>query len=119
MNIYIIYKISSNLNNFAFALEDCLFGAVKLTKNSDINKYKYSVYDITLNLRGSFLFLDGIFAQNVVIFGDDISSSVHANNNTKNILVIGEGLTQGLNDTALTAEKINQLILLYHNGVNS
>ena len=41
-----------------------------------------------------------------------MSSSVHANNKTKDILVLGEGLTQGLNDTTLTAEKNIQLILL-------
>ena len=27
-------------------LENCLFGAVSLTKNADIDKYKYSGYDI-------------------------------------------------------------------------
>ena len=26
LNIYIVYKLSSNLNNFNFALENCLFG---------------------------------------------------------------------------------------------
>ena len=34
MNIYIVYELSSNLNNLDFALENCLFGAVKLTKNA-------------------------------------------------------------------------------------
>ena len=32
VNMYIVYKQSSNLHNFYFALEDCLFDAVKLTK---------------------------------------------------------------------------------------
>ena len=32
VNMYIVYKLSSNLHNFDFALEDCLFDAVKLTK---------------------------------------------------------------------------------------
>ena len=32
VNIYIIYDLSSKFNDFDFALEDCLFGAVKLTK---------------------------------------------------------------------------------------
>ena len=31
VNIYIVYELSSNLNNLDFALENCLFGAVKLT----------------------------------------------------------------------------------------
>ena len=34
-----------------------------------------------------------------------MSSSVHANNKTKNILVLGEDIKQGLDDTTLTAEK--------------
>ena len=34
-----------------------------------------------------------------------MSSSVHANNKTKNILVLGEVITQKLDDTTLTAEK--------------
>ena len=41
-----------------------------------------------------------------------MSSSVHANNKTRDILVLDEGLTQGLDDTTLTAEKNIQLILL-------
>ena len=32
INICIFEELSSNLNNFDFALENCLFGAVKLTK---------------------------------------------------------------------------------------
>ena len=32
-------------------------------------------------------------------------SSVHANNKTKNVLVLGERITQGLDDTTLTVEK--------------
>ena len=35
-----------------------------------------------------------------------MSSSVHANNTTKNILILGEGITQGLNDITLTAKKM-------------
>ena len=42
VNIYIFYNLESNLNNFDFTVEDCLFGVVKLTKNSDIDKYSYS-----------------------------------------------------------------------------
>ena len=34
-----------------------------------------------------------------------MSSSAHANIKTKNILVLDEGITQGLDDTTLTAEK--------------
>ena len=44
VNIYIIYDIGSNANNVDPTLENCLFGAIKITKISDINKYKYSSY---------------------------------------------------------------------------
>ena len=40
--------------------------------------------------------------RNVIIFGADISWSVHIDD--KNILIIDEGLTQELDDTTLTAE---------------
>ena len=39
-----IYDLDSNLNNFNPILENCLFGAIKITKNSDIDKYKYGGY---------------------------------------------------------------------------
>ena len=38
--MYIVYKITDNFNVSSYpALENCLFGAVKLTKNADIGKY--------------------------------------------------------------------------------
>ena len=42
--------------------------------------------------------------KNVVIFGVDISSTVHIDNKKKDILVFGEGATQGLDDTTITTE---------------
>ena len=42
--------------------------------------------------------------KNVIIFGADMSSSVHIDNKNKAILIIGEGPTQGLDDTTSTAE---------------
>ena len=42
VNIYIIYEISKNYNirNYP-TLENCLFGAVSLTKNADIDQIWY------------------------------------------------------------------------------
>ena len=37
--------------------------------------------------------------QNALIFGEDMSSSAHIENKTKDILVLGIGLTQGLEHT--------------------
>ena len=43
VNIYIVYEKNKSLNISDYpTLENSLFGAVRLTKNSDINKYKYS-----------------------------------------------------------------------------
>ena len=37
VNIYIVYELSSTLNYFDSILENCLFDAVKLTKNATDN----------------------------------------------------------------------------------
>ena len=42
--------------------------------------------------------------KNVIIFGADMSSSVHIHSKGKDILSLGEGPSQGLDDTTLTAE---------------
>ena len=42
--------------------------------------------------------------ENVIIFGADMSLSVHIDNKNKEILILGGGLTQGLDDNWLTAE---------------
>ena len=33
-------------DNTYFPLSNCLFGSVKLTKNADLNRYKYTGYSI-------------------------------------------------------------------------
>ena len=42
--------------------------------------------------------------KNDIIFGADMSSSVYIDNKSKDILILGEGPTQWLDDTALRAE---------------
>ena len=51
-----------------------------------------------------FLFTDESYRKNVIIFGADMSSSVHVDNKGKDIVILGEGPIQGLDDTTLTAE---------------
>ena len=75
-----------------------------------------------------FSFPGGGFGQKVLIFGVDMSSPTHIDNKKKDILILGKGLTQGLEHT-LTAEKIYSIsftvtkkkfcLSLYYNGVNS
>ena len=94
VNMYIVYELgagSSHDNDPT--LENCLFGAVTLTKNVDINKYRYSGYRIAFYKRSSFSFSGGEFGQNVIIFGVDMSSSVHVDNKKKDILILGKGPT--------------------------
>ena len=75
-----------------------------MTKNVDIDEYKYSAYGIGFDRKGTFSFGNG-FCRNCIISGVDMSSSVHVDNKKKYILVLGEEPTQGLDGTTLTAEK--------------
>ena len=55
VNIYIVYEIDQNYNISSYpASGNCLFGAVSLTKNADIDKYKYSGYDIGFDRHAEF-----------------------------------------------------------------
>ena len=106
VNIYIVYELGASSSHISDpTIKNCLFGAVTLTKNADIEKNKYSGYGIGFDRRGSFSFSGGGFVQNVLIFGADMSSSINVDNKKKDILVLGKGPTQGLEST-LTAEKM-------------
>ena len=104
VNIYIFYKISRNINisNYLI-LENCLFGAVSLTKNADINKYKYSGFGIGFDRHGFYPHPSGGAGRNLIIFRIDMSSSTKIDNRKKGILIFGKGPTQGLEYT-LSAE---------------
>ena len=89
-----------------FWLGNFLFGTVKLTKNPDPDKYNYSAYGIKFDERETFSLSDcGSFGKNVIIFGTDMSSLAHIDNRKKDILVLGNGPTDGLDDSTLTTEK--------------
>ena len=130
LNTYIAYDLQSNINyNPDFTLENCLFGGVKITKNTDVDKYKYSGYGIGFDGRGVFTHPPGSFGNNEIIFGVDIRSSVHIDNKEKDILILGSGPTQGLGEDSLTAEKMYSInfsetrkkfcLSLHYNGANS
>ena len=83
VNIYIVYEISQNYSISSYpTLENCLLGTVSLTKNADIDKYKYGVYGIGFDRHGEFSLGNGL-GKNCIIFGADLSSSSHANNKKK------------------------------------
>ena len=86
-------------------LKDCLFGNVKITKNANPDKSSYKIWNwIWLWIWFSFFPISNlVWGKNVIIFGVDVSSSVHIDNKNKETLILGKGPTQGLCDTTLTA----------------
>ena len=85
VNIYIVYEINKKDNTIISdtTLENCLFGAVTLTKHVNIDKYGYSGYGIGFDRKGSFSFPDGGYGQNVIIFEVEMSFSIHIDNKKK------------------------------------
>ena len=112
VNICIVYILIHTTEDSSVTLQDCLFGTVKLTKNADIDKYKYSGYGIGFDSRGHFTHPSEGYGKNVIIFGADLSSSTYANKETRSILVIGKDFIQGIDNTTIYAEKWILLILL-------
>ena len=129
VNINIVYEIDQNYSISCYpTLEKCLFRAVSLTKNTDIDKYKYSGYGIGFDRHGEFSFVNG-FVRNCIIFGADLSSYSHDNNKKNNILVLGKDLVQGIAGTTIYAEGLYKVnftennkklcLYLHYNGENS
>ena len=87
-----------------FIVKDRLFRTVELTKNADPDKYSYSKFGIQFDLQSHFLIpcLDRV--KNVNIFGVENSSSTHTDNIKENVLVLGEGQRQRLDNITITAE---------------
>ena len=112
VNIYTVYELNKLYSKATPTLVNCLFGAVSITKNADIDKCRYSRYEIGLDRGGLYLLPSGRFGRNVIIFGVDISSSVHVDNKGEDIFILAKAPTQGLGKHSLTAEKYSQLILL-------
>ena len=105
VNIYIVYELSMFYVGSFFTLGNCLFGAVSLTKNANIDKYKYSGYGIGFNRKGSYPIGNEV-SRNVIIFGVDIGSFPHIPyNKGKDILILGKDSTQGFGEHSLTAKK--------------
>ena len=77
VNIYTVYESAAfSLHDSDPTIKNCLFGAVTLTKNADIEKYKYSGYGIRFDKRSSFSFTGGA----------DMSNSIHIDNKGRDIL---------------------------------
>ena len=86
VNICIVYELGAcDSNDSDPTLKKCLFGAVTLTKNADIDKYGYSGYGTGFDRRSVFPFPGIGFGQNVIPFGADMSSSAHIDNKKRHI----------------------------------
>ena len=115
VNIYIVYKLDpiASTRDTSFTIQNALFGAMQITKNAtDNSKNNNKGYGICFDERSEFdhTITEGGFthttdARNVLIFGADMSFSVHATNRANNIYLMGTGLTEGINDTTIYAEK--------------
>ena len=108
-------------------LENCVFGAVKLTKHADVDQYKYSGYDIRFERKGFFSHPSRGDGKNLIIFAVDMSSSTKIDNRKKDILILGKGPTQEL-EHAHSAEKMYSINFtkkkkfcssLHYNGADS
>ena len=131
VNLFTVYELDTWPQDIDsdFALGGCLFGGVELAKITDPDKYVYSGYGIGLNTLVEYSLPDGSIGKNVIIFGVHMSSFLHIDNKGKDILIIGKGPTQGLNDTTLAAEiqysinftrlGIKFCLIQHYNGSNS
>ena len=92
-----------------------MFGAVRLTKNADIDHYKYYGYGVGSDRKGEFSFGSRGFDRNCIIFEADLANSSRANKIESNILDLGEDFVQGINGTAIYAEKMYSINLTENN----
>ena len=128
---FIVYELDTwswDLNT-DFILKDCLFEGVKLVKNADSDKYVYTGYGSGFDSCSVLSLPDGSTGKNAIILGVDKSSSEHIDNKKKDILILGFGQTQGLDDILLTAEAQCSInfsrsnrkfcLNLHYNGSNS
>ena len=76
MNIYLVYGVDpvSNTRNTDFTAQNCLFGAVKLTKDVNTSNYKYVGYGICFDEGSNFSIGNITNGKNVIILGCDASS---------------------------------------------
>ena len=115
INIYCVYRLDpiASSRDTSFTIQDALFGAMQITKNAtDNSKNNYKGYGIcfdegsqfghTMSEGGRTHITNG---RNVLIFGADMSFSIHATNRANHIYLMGDGLTHGINDTTIYAEK--------------
>ena len=115
INIYYVYKLDqiASSRDTSVTIQNALFRAIQITKNAtDNTKNNYKGYGICFDEKSQFrhTITEGGFThtangRNVLIVGADMSFSVHATNRANHIYLMGDGLTQGINDTTIYVEK--------------
>ena len=108
INIYCIYELQpvTATRDDTFTIQNALFGAMEITRNTDTSKFAYKRYGICFYEGRTFSKGNINNGRNVLIFGVHENSLVHANNKANNIYVMGDLFVQGINDTTLYAEKV-------------
>ena len=80
-----------------------------MTKNADPDSYSCSRYGIGFNARGRSSLSEGSgFGENVIIFGVDSSSSVHAGNRRNDVLILRKSPKNGVGDTTIKVFTTNE-----------
>ena len=96
INIYCVYKLDPIASNrdTRFTIQNSLFGAMQITKNATDNSKNNlcfdegSEFDHTITEGG---FAHTTDARNVLIFGADMSFSVHKTNRANHMYLMGKG----------------------------
>ena len=92
VNIYVVYKLDpiASARDDTFTVQNALFGAMQIIKNSNTSKYAYKGYGICFEKGG--MFSEGSInnGRNVLIFGVHETSLIHSNNKANNISVMGK-----------------------------
>ena len=139
INIYCVYKLDpiASTRDTSYTIQDALFGAMQITKNAtDSSKNNYKGYGLCFDERSQYghTMVEGgrthnTNGRNVLIFGADMSFSIHRTNRANHIYVMGDGFTQGIHDTTLYVEKkyfrnstepnVKFVLSLHYNGDDS
>ena len=139
INIYCVYQLDpiASTRDTSYTIQNALFGAMQITKNAtDYDKNNYKGYGICFDERSKFghTMSEGgrthiTNGKNVLIFGADMNFSIHESNRANHLYLMGDGLTQGINDTTIYAEKkyfrnftepdVKFVLILHYNGDDS
>ena len=108
VNIYIVYSLDpiKSTRNTDFTIQNALFGAVKIKKDVNPSNNKYVGCGTFFDEGSDFTAGNITNCKNVIFFDCDMSSSIYSTNRLNNIYGLGKSETQGINGTAIYAEKI-------------